>query len=345
MENGKFKSQILLSSYQLKGKPSTGRIASGYCSYYLYGTMTCTQVPCANARIAASTMDQQCQQCSWTTTSTESYCEGDGSSYFTGQIGQAAYGSGGTLSTIPEGSNLNQVMANLVNTYSSQLTLPEKEYLLDNDEWGIAESLTKALSMWAGYSIQQLEGLASTYLNGEITEEERTLLRNIDGQNYYRIHLMRHMHDGFLATVHTGSNFSGLTNGMNPASCGQCTGNAFKHAILRIMNAATFGRQMSINLGNAHEHYVPRSIASKEILMDYDNNAQGISIFDYYFSDWQNCWFFCRNQLTPTWIQELNQRITNGQLFYIKKNSDPSLQGDEYFDELVTTKVAGESRR
>lgn len=352
---GKFISQVVLSSSQ-STKNSTGRVASGFCSYTTYGVMDCVQVPCPqpaniinNATARMGTFSVGCVSCSWTTTGSDGYCEGDGSTTFTGQIG--ANGGGGGISPVfATGTNLNQAMANLVSTYSAQLTTSEEAYILDCDDLDEAESLTRALRLWANLDISQLEALAGSYMEFEVVNAaERQILEQINGIILYKLTLLRYVLDAMDSDAQAAANFkNGTVNGQPASMCSQCIGNAFKHAIFRILNAASFGVNRSVQLGDAHESgQAPPQLIDRN--MDIYNNGKGIEVFNGRMPEWTACNLMCRARMLPAWVSDLNDRIITGDLKYIRKDPNHSddaseTDNDQSFDEMVGTNLPGISR-
>lgn len=234
-------------------------------------------------------------------------------------------------------------MANLVNTYSANLTSSEESFILDCDDLNTAESLIRALRQWGNLSVSELEDLTVGLFEERINAQERQILENVWGAPFYRIALWLYILDGSDAEQYTAFNFSAnQINGQTASTCAWCIGNAFKHAIFRVLNAATFTRQISINLGVAHELNAPIANIVKDTEMDTYNNAQGIAVFDGRLSEWLGCSLMCKPQLLGSWIQDINQRISNGQLQYLI--IDPTHAGDVNFDKKVWTDEAGNSR-
>lgn len=148
-------------------------------------------------------------------------------------------------------------------------------------------------------------------------EKQQLLAYSQNNMAKYRLNVLRYGANAFMAETLTHAYFA------NPyaASCGYCKGNAYKHALFRIFDAISFGREMAGSLGNAHEAREDQS--SAETIMDKKNNAEGLRIFDNFKQNPGNRFF---------WGSKVGEALSNGSLVFLidgieyRSNvNDPSL--------------------
>lgn len=159
-----------------------------------------------------------------------------------------------------------------------------------------------------------------TGLKKRFNKSEKDVLREYSGGNdvKYRLNVLRYGANAYAATTATYAYF----NDAHAKDCGACKGNAFKHALFRIFDAVSFGREISRRLGEAHESEEEVSPAT---IMDKKNNAAGLQIYDTHKNGGAGTFY---------WGSKVGEAMKGGGLVYLINNwetpsnvDDPSLSG------------------
>ncbi|QRR02614.1 DUF6973 domain-containing protein [Dyadobacter sandarakinus] len=161
------------------------------------------------------------------------------------------------------------------------------------------------LSAYGDMVKKDFESLITTLTGSALTPSEKQALNALaDNYDPYKF-LMRLMYasNAYAAETATLANYN-----LCGATCGNCKGNAFKHALFLIYNAETFTQNSAVALAFAHEE----GQGGKDTEMDYKNNAAGSAIFTVF-----------GNTGTPSeWISRVKTAVNQGTHgFVFVKNS------------------------
>lgn len=141
----------------------------------------------------------------------------------------------------------------------------------------LREDLLSAIRQWGNQSIQWFEDQLREQISS-IKDGERNLLRDNGPFSSYRINLMLHVVNAWRAGNIANTVMSSLgLNGSFGKNCGECRGNAIKHATWILFNCNTFGKWLAESLGSAHEVGEPNGSRRN---MDLHNNSIGVLLFD-----------------------------------------------------------------
>lgn len=181
----------------------------------------------------------------------------------------------------------------------------------------------EAITNWikAGKSVV-LESLENEIigLKAKFNNAEKNVLWEYSGENKirYRLNVLRYGANAYSATSATYAYFHSKQAG----DCGECKGNAFKHALFRILDAVSFGREVSGQLGEAHES---EEDPSKSMIMDRKNNYAGLQIYDTHKNGGAGIFY---------WGSKVGDVMANGALVFLIDNQevpsntdDPSIPG------------------
>lgn len=153
-------------------------------------------------------------------------------------------------------------------------------------------------------------------LKRSFNDDEKRILREYSENNIaiYRLNVLRYGANAYLSARLTRSYFDNDF----ARNCPSCKGNAFKHALFRIFDARSFGREISRRLGDAHEAL--ENQLSPETNMDKKNNAAGLQIYDTY-----------KNWIADNgfWVNRVGEVMKNGGLVFIIGNQETSSNIDD----------------
>lgn len=149
------------------------------------------------------------------------------------------------------------------------------------------------------------EQMINAYTGKVYTLDEQNILKS-RGDSFYRVYFLAYAANAYGATRSTARKFN-----ESASDCGTCKANAYKHAIFRIFDAETFGRDIAEQLGKAHEPKVVPKLP--ETIMDEKNNASGLSIFDTYGYTYRETYF---------WEVTLLNAINSGSLCFLLNGSE-----------------------
>ena len=159
-----------------------------------------------------------------------------------------------------------------------------------------------------------------TRLKGRFNKAEKDVLWEYSASNTtkYRLNVLRYGANAYSATTSTYAYFNSTLAG----DCSECKGNAFKHALFRIFDAVSFGREISRQLGEAHESLEELDPAT---IMDKKNNAIGLQIYDSYKNGGAGVFY---------WGSKVGDAMKNGNLVFLLNNretpsniDDPTIPG------------------
>ncbi|GAA4440465.1 hypothetical protein GCM10023091_24150 [Ravibacter arvi] len=153
-------------------------------------------------------------------------------------------------------------------------------------------------------------------LSDRFIPEEKAVLWQYSQNNTtkYRLNILRYGANALIAGKATAAYF----NNSVASTCSSCKGNAYKHALFRILDANSFGRETSRLLGEAHE--ADQQQNAPETIMDRKNNTEGLRIYDSYRNSINNLF---------SWGSHVGQAMTDGRLvFLIEKSERPSNVAD-----------------
>ncbi len=150
---------------------------------------------------------------------------------------------------------------------------------------------------------------------GRFNNAEKSIIWQYSGGSptKYRLNVLRYGANAYAAISTTFSYFQS-----NQAkNCSACKGNAFKHALFRIFDAVSFGRETSRQLGEAHESEEDLDPAT---IMDKKNNAVGLQIYDSYKNEGAGAFY---------WGSKLGDAMRNGDLVFLLNNQETSSNVDD----------------
>ncbi|ODS83518.1 MAG: hypothetical protein ABS46_06195 [Cytophagaceae bacterium SCN 52-12] len=157
-------------------------------------------------------------------------------------------------------------------------------------------------------------------LKKRFNDAEKSILRQYSGNSTvkYRLNVLRYGANAYSATTTTYAYF----NDTRARDCGECKGNAFKHALFRIFDAVSFGREISRQLGEAHES---EEDLNPTTIMDKKNNTAGLWIYDSYKNGGAGVFY---------WGSKVGDAMKNGDLVFLLNNretpsnvDDPTIPG------------------
>lgn len=157
-------------------------------------------------------------------------------------------------------------------------------------------------------------------LKGRFNKAEKDVLWEYSGGNMvkYRLNVLRYGANAYSATSATLAYFQSD----QAKNCSSCKGNAFKHALFRVLDAVSFGREISWQLGEAHESLEELNPAT---VMDKKNNAVGLQIYDAHKHGGAGIFY---------WGSKVGDIMNNGGLVFLINNqevpsntNDPSIPG------------------
>ena len=167
-----------------------------------------------------------------------------------------------------------------------------------------------------------IEGIEKSIenLKRKFKDAEKNILRQYSGGSTvkYRLNILRYGANAQAATYATQAYFQSY----QASTCPHCKGNAFKHALFSIFDAESFGREISRQLGEAHESEEP---LTSETAMDKKNNAIGLQIYDTHKNGGTGVFY---------WGSKIGDVMNNGGLVYLINDQetpsnvdDPSIPG------------------
>ncbi len=147
-----------------------------------------------------------------------------------------------------------------------------------------------------------------TRLKGRFNKAEKDVLWEYSGGNTtkYRLNVLRYGANAYSAIAATHAYF----NDTRAGDCGECKGNAFKHALFRIFDAVSFGREISRQLGEAHESEESPNAAT---IMDRKNNSVGLQIYDTHKNGGAGIFY---------WGSKVGDVMKNGGLVFLINNQE-----------------------
>ncbi len=325
MENGQ-----VIDVFGGKGenKPrKNGRVMD--CFFITYGHWKF--VP--NARISVETWGTYV----WVEDFVDYYCTGSGGGYFEGQLPSGA-GSGGFGSPGITNVYSSEYTNEFMNNYGSLFMNQELNYLLENPS--LMESVKNFINRYGASRLRDISFIGSVFCAAKgrcINQQEEQILGE-DG--FFNMYFIVYAMNAKLASETTDWRFDyGNTNGKPAENCGVCSGNAYKHALFRALDAHVFGAYKSQRLGNAHEaeQGSPNPNDANyniDVAMDIFNNGKGINAYN--SLPWY--WHLAGSGLALSkYIDILNGYYSNGGLQYIK--SDGGVPGAN--ERMVPTNVPG----
>jgi hypothetical protein len=270
----------------------------------------------------------------WVVDYTSYHCSGGGGGYFEGQLPPGGGGAGVSPGAY-DGANNPQSQAEFILQFQGILSEREINHVL---EYPIIMEKIKTFAKLYGVSrlgdVHFMGSVICVLTRRCINSEEESILGET---GFYAINLAVYVVNAWTATDVTKRNFANdMANGRPASDCGVCTGNAFKHALFRILDAHSFGISRASRLGEAHER---NSLPGDERNMDLFNNEVGLQIFSN-----PNLIFFQNTIMEEStlsmYLKSLNFLINNGNLQYIKFQN-----GDNGTEILVNTNTPGISPR
>lgn len=277
----------------------------------------------------------------WVEDFVDYYCTGSGGGYFEAQLpsggGGGGFGSPG-ITNVYSSEYTNEFM----NNYGSLFMNQELNHLLENPS--LMESVKNFINRYGASRLRDISFIGSVFCGATgqcISQEEEGILSE-DG--FFNMYFIVYAMNAALASESTDWRFDyGTTNGKPAVSCEVCSGNAYKHALFRALDAHVFGVSKSQRLGNAHEgglgspdpnnpNYNP------DVAMDVFNNSKGIDAYNAVPWYWQ--WAGSGVALYK-YMEVINGYYGGGNLEYIK--SDGGVPNAN--EMMVPTNVPGLSPR
>ncbi len=149
-------------------------------------------------------------------------------------------------------------------------------------------NLIDAIRQWGNRAITWIENLLRGQVKS-IKNQERTLLANNGPFASYRVNLMLYVWNaGRAGNIAEAIMNSIGRDGSEGRTCGECRGNAVKHAAWVAFNCGIFGRGLASNLADAHERLNTGASgddgepSGSRRDMDNNNNGIGLIMYDLY---------------------------------------------------------------
>lgn len=291
-----------------------------------------------NARISSATPVPGTW--TWEPSHSESFCTGGGGGYFEVQLPSGG-GGGGLGSPGITDVNSPQYTNEFINRYGSLFMTQERNHLLENPN--LMEGVQNFIARYGASRARDISFIGSVFCGavGQCINQQEDGILSEDG--YHAINFMVYAMNAVLVSESTDFRFNyGTTNGKPAVGCEVCSGNAYKHALFRAVDAHAFGVSKSERLGDAHEagtgspdpnnpNYNP------DVAMDVFNNGKGIDAYNE--ASW--LWHSAGVQVAISkYMSIINGYYDNGNLKYIRYGGSNSTN-----EEIVPTNFAGFSPR
>ncbi len=197
--------------------------------------------------------------------------------------------------------------------HNIQFSREEIEYLETFSQQDI-DAITDWIKVKKSVALEFIENEIKG-LKGRFNKAEKDVLWEYSGGNMikYRLNVLRYGANAYSATSATQAYFQSN----HAKDCSVCKGNAFKHALFRIFDAVSFGREISRQLGEAHE---ARENLDPATIMDKKNNAVGLQIYDSHKNGGAGIFY---------WGSKVGDAMKNGDLVFLLNNRETSSNVDD----------------